>query len=150
MRLVFIFGYFQAGCWHSTRLAVPEAAGCLLPGSAGWLCPYYGLVQWGDTLTGTVIIKLLGGKPACSAELESYETNVSEVRQYSGDGEQAGRECEGEMLWGFCAHICHILNLIHRMGCSPKWSWRQVFIRTWLQKANGSGLLWGQWGERVS
>lgn len=61
MRLVFIFGYFQAGCWHSTRLAVPEATGCLLPGSAGWLCPYYGLMQWGDTLTGTVIIKLLGG-----------------------------------------------------------------------------------------
>ena len=42
--------------------------------------------------------QVAGGKPACSAELESYETNVSEVRQYSGDGEQAGRECEGEML----------------------------------------------------
>lgn len=69
MRLVFIFGYFQAGCWHSTRLAVPHAAGCLLLGSADWLSLYYSLMQWGDKLTGTVIIKWLGGNQCAKQNL---------------------------------------------------------------------------------
>lgn len=162
-RACIYFGVIS-GCLLTWHRVILDAARRFLQGCASWLCPYCGLmVAEGRQTTRNRNNQVAGDgrKSMSKAEFQSWETNVSKVRQYSRDGEWTGGHGGRKwwvvfcifwgwvgvfwfycwFVWGFLNSL-QVLHLIHMVGYGPNWFWRQGFIqKLYLLKANGSGLL---------